>query len=281
MAADARQIKIAVTQFAPQLGDFAANVEKCVEALQQAGEAGAELVVLPECATSGFMFESKEHALTCAAEIPGPTTDRFAAVAAEHGFHCVVGMLERAGEHLHNSAVLIGPNGLIGSYRKTHLPRGGVDRFVTPGKESKVFDTPLGRIGVEICYDLRFPELTKVLALQGAQIIAHPTNWPMAAIPTAEFVTRARAYDNRVALATANRYGPDGWGAFCGYSQIIGFNGEQLARAGGDEDAILVADVVLPTAEDRKIVTRPDEYELWLFEDRRTDLYGALLEPIP
>jgi predicted amidohydrolase len=269
--------RIAVAQFAPALGDFDANVQLCVDALRSAGEQGCDLAVLPECATSGFMFESKAHALTCADIIPGPTTDAFAAIATEFGFYCVVGMLERNDEHLHNAAVLIGPDGLLGTYRKTHLPRGGVDRFVTPGEELRVWDTPIGRIGIQICYDLRFPEVTRVLAVKGAQIIAHPTNWPILALPTAEFVTRARAYDNRVVLATANRYGPDGWGEFCGHSQIVSLNGERLAQAGGAEDAVLVAEVPVPEASDRVIVTRPDEYELWLFEDRRTDLYEDLL----
>lgn len=271
------QVRIGVAQFAPALGQLEANLALCVRALEDAGAAGCELVVLPECATSGFMFESKEHAWTCADEIPGRATQAFAAVAAEHHLHCVVGMLERNGDRLHNAAVLIGPEGLVGTYRKTHLPRGGVDRFVTPGDELKVFDTPLGRIGIQICYDLRFPEVTRVLAIKGAQIVAHPTNWPVLALPTAAFVTRARAYDNRVVLATANRYGVDGWGEFCGHSQIVSLDGERLAQAGGDEDALLFADVELPRASDRVIVTRPDEYELRLFEDRRPDLYDGLV----
>ena len=276
---NAPKVRIGIAQFAPTLGAFDANLEMCVGALRDAGIAGCELVVLPECATSGFMFESKDDALACADEIPGRATQEFATVAAEHGMHCVVGMLERHGDTLHNSAVLIGPGGLIGTYRKSHLPRGGVDRFVTPGDELSVFDTPLGRIGIQICYDLRFPEVTRILALKGAQIVAHPTNWPKLALPTAEFVTRSRAYDNRIVLATANRYGPDGWGAFCGHSQIVSFNGERLVEAGGDADAVLWADVEVPQAADRVIVTRPDEYELWLFEDRRPDLYEALVKP--
>jgi 5-aminopentanamidase len=273
------QVRIGVAQFAPALGEFDQNVTMVLEALEEAGRLECDLVVLPECATSGFMLETREAALSCADEIPGSTTDAISAVAAAHGMHCVVGMLERDGDALHNSAVLIGPGGLIGRYRKTHLPRGGVDRFVTAGDELKVFDTPIGRIGIEICYDLRFPEVTRALALKGAQIIAHPTNWPVLALPTAEFVTRARAYDNRIVLATANRYGPDGWGEFCGHSQIVGLNGDRLAQAPGDRDAVLVAEVDLPQASDRVLVTRPDEYELWLFEDRRQDLYAELVSP--
>ena len=80
--------------------------------------------------------------------------------------------------------MLVGPEGLVGSYRKSHLPFLGVDRFVAPGDELPVFDTPIGRIGLEICYDLRFPEVTPTLALAGAEIVCLPTNWPMAAAAT-------------------------------------------------------------------------------------------------
>ena len=156
--------------------------------------------MLPECAIPGYMFDSAEEALPYAEEIPGPTTEAFERECARLGVHAICGLLERDGDTLYNAAILVGPDGLIGSYRKTHLPFLGVDRFVTPGDELKVFDTALGRIGLIICYDLRFPEVTRTLALHGADIVALPTNFPMAAKLQSDVITLARAAENRVYL---------------------------------------------------------------------------------
>src|SRR5919202_2858079 len=191
-------IKIAVAQIDPQLGQNERNLETCIGRLEEAAAAGAQLLVLPECAIPGYVFDSLEEALEHAEEVPGPATEALADACRRLGVYTVCGMLERDGDRLRNAAVFVGPDGLIGTYWKSHLPFLGADRFVTPGDELAVYDTPLGRIGVEICYDLRFPEVTRTLALRGAEIVAHPTNWPLAARPMAEFVTRARAAENRV-----------------------------------------------------------------------------------
>jgi predicted amidohydrolase len=127
--------------------------------------------------------------------------------------------------------VLLGPDGLIGRYRKTHLPYVGVDRFTVAGDEPYVVhETAIGRIGLEICYDLRFSEVTRILALRGAEIVAHPTNFPRAARSNCEFLTRARAAENRVFLLTANRIGDERNGGFCGWSQIVGPTGESSPK---------------------------------------------------
>src|SRR6266705_4391460 len=187
--------------------------------------------------------------------------------------------LERDGDLLYNSAVLVGPDGLVGSYRKTHLPFLGVDRFVVPGDELTVYDTPLGRIGLEICYDLRFPEATRALALKGAEIVAHPTNFPLAAKVQTELITVARAAENRIYLLTANRVGKERSGEFCGWSQIVDPYGVRLAEAGATEEALLVADVDVEKARDKDYVI-PGEYERYLFGHRRPELYGALVEEV-
>jgi predicted amidohydrolase len=188
-----------------------------------------------------------------------------------------VGLLERDGDLLRNAAVLVGPEGLVGSYRKTHLPFLGVDRFVTPGDELPVYETPLGRIGLEICYDLRFPEATRTLALKGADIVAHPTNFPLAARIQTELITVARAAENRIFLLSANRVGKERWAEFCGWSQIVDPYGRRLAEAGETEEALLVADIDLELARDKDYVI-PGEYELYLFGHRRPELYGSLVE---
>jgi predicted amidohydrolase len=213
-----------------------------------------------------------------AQEVPGPATEALAATCARLGVHAVVGLVERDGDRLRNTAVLVGPGGLVGRYRKTHLPFLGVDRFVTPGEEAEVFETPLCRIGIEICYDLRFPELTRSLALRGAEIVAHPTNWPLAARSNADFVTRARALENRVYLLTSNRCGRERSAEFCGWSQIVDPRGDRLAEAGPDGEALLTAEIDVAFAREKDLIVAPGEYEMRLFDDRRPDLYDLLVE---
>lgn len=270
-------MRVAVAQTEPQLGEKERNLEVCVARLEEAAKQGAALLVLPECAIPGYMFDSAEEALPFAEGIPGPSTEILERESRRLGIHVVCGLLERDGDVMHNAAVFVGPDGLIGVYRKTHLPFLGVDRFVVAGDELPIFETPLGRVGLEICYDLRFPEVTRTLALRGADLIAHPTNFPVAARLQTEFITRARAAENRVYLLTANRIGKERWGEFCGWSQIVDPYGDRLAEAGADEEALLVAEYDVQRARDKDYVI-PGEYELYLIEHRRPELYGALVQ---
>src|SRR5438270_11047301 len=270
-------MQVAVAQIDPQLGEKEQNLAVCVARMEEAAALGAQLLVLPECAIPGYMFDSGEEAMPYAEEIPGPSTEALEGECQALGMHVVCGLLERDGDALRNAAVLVGPGGLIGTYRKTHLPFLGVDRFVVPGDELPVYETPLGRIGIEICYDLRFPEVTRTLALKGADIVAHPTNFPMAARVQTEVITLARAAENRIHLLTANRVGKERWGEFCGRSQIVDPYGVRLAETGVAGEALLVADVEIEKARDKDYVI-PGEYELYLFGHRRPELYGALVE---
>jgi predicted amidohydrolase len=270
-------MRVAVAQLDPKLGEKERNLESCLSRLEEAVAQGAELLVLPECAIPGYMFDSPDEAMPFAEEVPGPSTEALEAACARLNAYVVCGLLERDGDRLRNSAVFVGPEGLIGNYRKTHLPFLGVDRFTVPGDELPVYDTPLGRVGVEICYDLRFPEATRTLALNGADVIAHPTNFPMAARIQTELITVARAAENRIYLLTANRVGKERTGEFCGWSQIVDPYGKRLAEAGVTGEALLVADVDVEKARDKDYVI-PGEYELYLFGDRRPELYGALVE---
>jgi predicted amidohydrolase len=270
-------VRVAVAQIKPALGEKERNLEVCLGRLEEAAASGAELLVLPECAIPGYMFDSGAEALPYAEEIPGPSTQALIDASRRLGMHVVCGLLEREGDLLFNAAVLVGPDGLIGSYRKTHLPFLGVDRFTVPGDVLPVFDTPLGHIGLEICYDLRFPEATRTLALAGADIVAHPTAFPVAARIQTELITVARAAENRIFLLTANRVGKERGGEFCGWSQIVDPYGVRLAEAGPTEETLLVADIDLEQARDKDYVI-PGEYELYLFGDRRPELYGALVE---
>ena len=267
----------AVAQIDPKLGEKQRNLDVCLARLEEASVLGASILVLPECAIPGYMWDSAEEAMPFAEEIPGPSTAALERECARLGLYVVCGLLERDGDALHNAAVLVGPDGLVGTYRKTHLPYLGVDRFVVAGDELPVFETPLGRIGVEICYDLRFPEVTRTLALRGADLVAHPTNFPVAARIQTELITLARAAENRVYLLTANRVGKERWGEFCGWSQIVDPFGNRLAEAGETGEALLTAEIDVETARDKDYVI-PGIYELYLFGHRRPELYGALLE---
>jgi predicted amidohydrolase len=270
-------MRVAVAQLEPKLGEKARNLDACLARMDEAAEAGAHLLVLPECAIPGYMFDSADEALSFAEEIPGPSSEALEQACGQLDLYVVCGLLEREGDALRNSAVLVGPDGLIGTYRKTHLPFLGVDRFTVPGDEFQVYETPLGRIGIEICYDLRFPEVTRTLALRGADFVAHPTNFPVAARVQTEVITLARAAENRIYLLTANRVGKERSGEFCGWSQIVDPYGKRLAEAGETGEALLVADADVERARDKDYVV-PGEYELYLFGDRRPELYGALVE---
>ena len=271
-------MQVAVAQIEPRLAALDRNREACLARLEEAAAAGCKLVVLPECASSGYVFDSPEEALGAAEEIPGPFTDALEAACGRLCIHCISGMLERDGDDLRNTAVLAGPDGLVGRYRKTHLPFLGVDRFVVAGEEAPVFETPLGRIGLEICYDLRFPELTRTLALAGAEIVAHPTNWPVQARSNADVLTRARAHENRVFLLTSNRVGRERDAEFCGWSQVCDIWGNRLVEAGEAEQGLYVAEIDPAEAREKDIVPDPGRYEMRLFDHRRPDLYGALVE---
>jgi predicted amidohydrolase len=270
-------MRVAVAQIDPKLGEPGRNLDACVSRMEEAAAAGAELIVLPECAIPGYMFDSPEEAMPFAEEVPGPSTEALERECRRLGIHTVCGMLERDGDTLRNAAVFVGPDGLVGKYWKTHLPFLGVDRFAVPGDGLPVYDTPLGRIGIEICYDLRFPEVTRTLALKGADVVAHPTNFPMAARIQTELITVARAAENRIYLLTANRSGKERWAEFCGRSQIVDPYGVRLAETGVEGETLLVGDVELEKARDKDYVV-PGEYELYLFGHRRPELYGALVE---
>ena len=276
-AAPSARIRAAVVQTAPRLGDVAGNLAGCIARLEQAATEHCDLVVFPECALSGYMFSDEEAARGCAEPVPGPCTDALAQACARRGLHCALGLLELDGARLHNTAVLIGPGGLIGRYRKSHIACIGADQFTVPGEEPYVVhDTPIGRIGLQICYDWRFPEITRVLALRGAEVIVHPTNSPAPARELAEFITRARAAENAVFFLTANRCGEEQGTSFFGWSQIVDPGGHRLAEA-GDAETTITADLDLDLARVKTKEPNHGGYQVSLFGDRRPELYAPLV----
>jgi predicted amidohydrolase len=272
-------MRATVVQSNPRLGDVEGNLADCLAQIESQAAAGSELLVFPECALSGYMLDDPAAAMRCAETIPGPATEAFARACARARVHCVVGVLERDGDALRNAAVLIGPDGLVGRYRKSHVACIGVDRFTVPGGDPyEVFDTPIGRIGMQICYDWRFPEVTRVLALQGAEVIAHPTNSPAQAREVAEFMTRARAAENAVYFLTANRCGTEAGTTFFGWSQIVDPLGRRVAEA-GDDVGVATAELDLERARAKTKAPGSGGYEVRLFDDRRPELYEPLSRP--
>jgi predicted amidohydrolase len=213
-----------------------AMVRRCVAAT------GAELVVLPESVTTGFTPGLPAAELwDLVSELPGPVLDPFTAVAAELGVHLVLGTYERGPERgvVYNAAVVVAPSGeLLGVYRKTHpfgterADRGG---WVTPGEDTLVVDTDLGRIGVIICFDGDYPELSRITAIQGAEVICRPSALLRSA-DLWELTNRARAYDNHVFLVGCNATGVDPAGViYFGNSMIVTPIAEVIARAASHE----------------------------------------------
>jgi predicted amidohydrolase len=269
--------RVAVIQFDPRLADAPHNVAAIERWTGEAAAAGADLVVFPECAVTGYVYASLEEALAVAEPIPGSAVERIAECAARHRVHLVAGLLERVGRRCYNSAVLCGPRGFLAAYRKTHTLCLGVDRFTTPGEGPyQVHDLPFGRVGILICYDLRFPETARALALQGAQAILLPTNWPVSSSIQPDVFTRARAAENRVFVLAANRVGTERGAEFLGRSQIVAPSGRVLAEASSIGAEMLLANVDLTDADIKNVVVRPGEHEMDVFADRRPDLYGAL-----
>lgn len=250
-------VTVAAVNFAAVAGDRPATVAKAVERVRDAARQGAQLVVFPEgtFGSSGACRPCEEQRRPCtdhlvAAEtVPGMATDALSAVARELDLHIVAGLDERVeGEstQLHNAAVLIGPEGIIGTYRKLHLGHPTESARFTPGDELPVFDTALGPIGILICYDFwSNPELTRILALKGARIVVNPTR--SADQPgKADYVrntTVVRAQENLIYTVSANASGPVGEGVSVGHSTIAGpafpaFN-HVYAESGAGEQTIV------------------------------------------
>src|SRR6266542_61343 len=239
-----RAFTAAAVQIAPAPGPLTAeaiksNVEKCVEYVERCVDAtGAELVVLPESATTGFTPGLPAEALwDLVAEIPGPLTEPVQQTARRLGVHVVIGSYQRGPERgtVRNTAALIGPSGeVLGAYHKTHVfcgegrAEGG---WVTPGDEAVVVDTELGRIGLIICFDGDYPELARIEAVRGAEVICRPSALLRSA-DLWELTTRARAYDNHVFVIGANATGTDPAGVhYFGNSLIVTPIAEVVARA--------------------------------------------------
>lgn len=263
---------IACIQTSPHKGEIGANLTTVGETVRTAG---ADLIVLPELFATGYFFDSTEQAAALAEAVPdGPTTHRLHEWASETGATIVAGLPEREGDTLYNSAVIVTPNGWLGTYRKTHLYYEETLHF-TPGEDGFSVWTVTDRkrrsyrLGVMVCFDWFFPESTRTLALGGADVIAHPSNLVLPHCPSAMPI---RALENGVFTATANRVGTESNGeetlTFVGQSRICSPKAEALATAPVEGEAVIRAEIDPHEARDTALNPYNDRRG-----DRRPELY--------
>ena len=271
---------IACVQMDVEIGNIAANRDRIVERIRQSSERGAQLIIFPECALTGYCFESFEETVQFAETIDGHSSEIIANTCRETGAYAVVGFIEKDGRSFYNAAMLVGPDGVIGSYRKVHMPLIGADRFLTPGdKPFAVFELPFGKIGINICYDASFPEAARTLKLMGAELILLPTNWPGGAWRTAEFIVNTRACENHLHFVAVDRVGTErGW-QFIGRSKVVDCMGDTVAEASREDEEILFAELDLQESNRNKIVNVAGSYELDRLADRRPEFYSIIARP--
>ncbi len=237
-------IRVAACQIDPQLGEVDRNLERIERAVAEAVASGARLVVLPEAAVTGYVFEHLDEALTVAQRASVVAEQRLADLAAANSVALIVGSLEAEGRGVFNTALIFAEDGRRYRYRKMHLPYLGVDRFATPGPDApEVYDLAGMRVGVLICYDLRFPEAARICALEGADLIALPTNWPVGVQFHPGIFAPARAAENHVYLLACDRVGEERGTTFIGRSILLDTNGKALATASDTEEETIVGEV--------------------------------------
>jgi predicted amidohydrolase len=277
------RIKTAAVQMDIKLMGIEKNLASMLTAAKEAAGNNANLVVFPECSLTGYAFSSRQEALPFAETIPGPSTEKLGSLCKELKAHVIFGLLEKEDDKLFNAAAFVGHQGLIGKYRKNHLPFLGVDRFIDRGdKPFQVYQTPIGNIGIYICYDIIFPESSRVLTLLGADILAFPTNFPRGrGEKYLTHVVSARAIENRVHMVAANRVGTERGHSFAGLSKIVNASGDILSLAGSEKEEVIYGEVSLESARQKHVVIKAGEYEVDCIEDRRPELYDIITRPKP
>jgi predicted amidohydrolase len=263
-------MRVGFYQYNPSFGEVAKNLDAVTATLERAD---ADLIVLPELFASGYQFVSQEEAQRLAEPVPdGPTTRRLVEIAKRRQLHIVAGLPEKAGSKCYNSAVVVGPTGCIGCYRKTHLFYEET-LFFTPGDSGfQVWDIGPAKIGVMICFDWYYPEAARSLAVQGADIICHPSNLVLPNCPDSMPV---RCLENRVFAITCNRIGSEARGGkdrltYIGHSEVVTPKGVIQYRAPRDREDLAIVEIDPAEARNKSLNRYND-----LLRDRRTSLYKS------
>lgn len=262
--------RIGFYQFKPQFGKIEKNLNKVLKTLQQVN---ADLIVLPELAFSGYYFKDREEAKSLS-EDPrhSPTFDSLVTLCRQRDFYLVTGFAEKAKNKFFNSAALIGPEGIVHVYRKLHLFNEEKNWFDPGDIPLQVHEIRGARIGIMICFDWIFPEAMRILTIQGADIICHPSNL---VLDYCQYAMLSRCVENMVFAITANRFGedkrPHGSLKFTGKSQIVAPRGVLLRRAPSQREMLFITRIDPTLARDKNITPLNQ-----LVEDRRTEFYAPI-----
>lgn len=273
------RVVVAAIQMEPHVGDKHYNVQTSLELIKKATDEGARLLVLPELCASGYIFNSREEVAAMAESVPGgPTCQAWIQAAHATDSYIVAGLPEIDRDRFYNSAVLVGPEGFIGKYRKIHV-WDEEKLFFEPGNLGlPVFHLPFGRVGIMICYDGWHPEVARILRLQGADIICDPTCWVLVPgiitqeNPISAYVHMGTAHQNSVFMICADRCGTERGCTFLGNSCIAGPAGFVAGPASFEETEVLIAEINVTDARYTHWTELADP-----LADRRTDVYDQLL----
>ncbi len=262
-------IKVGFYQSEPVFGKKSENLKRALDVIEAIDE--VDLIVLPEFFATGYQFISNEEVQDLSEAVPyGKTTLHLSGISEKKKIFIIAGLPEKRGDKYYNSAIITGPEGFLGVYRKTHLFF-EEKLFFTPGDTGfRVWETSIGRIGIMICFDWFFPESMRTLALLGAEIVAHPSNL---VLPYCPHAMPFRCLENRIYAITANRVGEEkrrnGQGYnFIGMSQVTSPNGEVIVRASEDKEEVRIIEIDLNLAKNKAINKYND-----LFKDRRPEFY--------
>lgn len=267
------KFKVAAVQTYSELDNVKRNLEVVLENIREAARNGAKLVVFPECMNSGYVWRDGAQALQSGDPIPGEFTQAIGKLAKQLGVYVAIGMSERDGDKLYNSAALVGPDGLIGKYQKNFLFDFDPFYFTFGTTGYPVFDTPIGKIGMFICADARIPEGARMLALHGAEILLHVTN--NTTHEQHEIHEPARAHENEVWMVCADKVGQEEGLTYPGHSQIIRPDGTTVVQGSQFDREIVYAEI--DTDEVAAVRQRGDS----LMRGRRPQTYRMLTEPYP
>jgi len=242
------EITIALGQMSCRVGEKHRNIEIMKRIIRHAKKRKADLVAFPELALTGYVVMDRAYEL--AENVPnGPSVRQIEEIAKKENIHIILGMIEKSAKAsavLHNTAVLVGPKGFVGKYQKIYLPTHSVfeeKRYFRPGYQTPVFETEIGKLGIIICYDIYFPEVTRVLSLKGARLIVCISASPSVRRGFFETLTAARAIENTVFVAFVNLAGIEDGLQFWGGSRIIAPSGSLISQAKYDEDDFIVAKI--------------------------------------
>ncbi len=264
-------MKIGFLQMRIKFGEVRSNVKKAVSLLGKVSDA---TIVLPELFNTGYLFKNQTELMALAESVQdGPTVSELKKLAKSKRLNLVFGIAQKSGRNIFNSAVFISQKGKVDVYQKIHL----FDReklFFTPGKSMKVVNDGKAKLGMMVCFDWIFPEMSRVLTLQGANILVHPANL---VLPWGQNGMKVRSIENGVFSVTANRVGIEKRGTmsltFTGESQIVSPRGEVLVTAGDRSEVLKVIDINIEEANNKNITSANN-----LIADRFPSLYSPIVK---